>query len=171
MSVMLMPSIVQTASCGRVPFDAKFDCWPVSLPPMFTRSTSTPGTERISANGSREVGISRELVGREVGGRAGGLDVDDRRVAVDRNRLGHCRNLQRERQLDVAADRDDDVVAHHGGETLERGGDFVGPRRKIEKPVLAGGLGDERLRRVDALRRDGDAGQDAALLVLDSAVK
>jgi hypothetical protein len=54
---MLMPSIVHTASCGRVPFDAKLDCWPVSLPPMFTRSTSTPGTERISANGSREVGI------------------------------------------------------------------------------------------------------------------
>ena len=57
MSVMLTPSIVQTASCGRVPLDAKFDCWPVSLPPMLTRSTSTPGTERISANGSREVGI------------------------------------------------------------------------------------------------------------------
>ena len=52
-----MPSIVQTASCGRVPFDAKLDCWPVSLPPMFTRSTSTPGTDRISANGSREVGM------------------------------------------------------------------------------------------------------------------
>ena len=57
MSVMLIPSIVHTASCGRVPFDAKLDCWPVSLPPMFTRSTSTPGTDRISANGSRLVGI------------------------------------------------------------------------------------------------------------------
>ena len=52
-----MPSIVQLASCGRVPFDAKLDCWPVSLPPMLTRSTSTPGTLRISANGSRDVGI------------------------------------------------------------------------------------------------------------------
>lgn len=52
-----MPSIVQLASWGRVPFEAKLDCWPVSLPPLFTRSTSTPGTLRISANGSREVGI------------------------------------------------------------------------------------------------------------------
>ena len=57
MSVMLTPSIVHTASCGRVPFEAKLDCWPVSLPPMLTRSTSTPGTPRISANGSRDVGI------------------------------------------------------------------------------------------------------------------
>jgi len=57
MSVTSTPSSVQLASCGRVPFAAKFDCWPVSLPPMLTRSTSTPGTLRISANGSREVGI------------------------------------------------------------------------------------------------------------------
>ena len=57
MSVTTIPSSVQTASCGRVPLEAKLDCWPVSLPPMFTRSTSTPGTERISANGSRDVGI------------------------------------------------------------------------------------------------------------------
>ena len=57
MSVTTMPSSVQTASCGRVPFDAKLDCCPVSLPPMLTRSTSTPGTDRINANGSRDVGI------------------------------------------------------------------------------------------------------------------
>jgi hypothetical protein len=57
MSVIATPSSVQTASCGRVPLVAKFDCWPVSLPPTLTRSTSTPGTVRISENGSREVGI------------------------------------------------------------------------------------------------------------------
>src|SRR5437763_13870041 len=57
MSVTATPSIVHTASCGRVPFDAKLDCWPVSLPPTLTRSTRTPGTERISENGSRDVGI------------------------------------------------------------------------------------------------------------------
>ena len=57
MSVMTTPSIVHTASRGLVPFDWKFDCWPVSFPPMFTRSTSTPGTVRRSAHGSRDVGI------------------------------------------------------------------------------------------------------------------
>ncbi len=57
MSVTSTPSSVQLASWGRVPFDAKFDCCPVSFPPMFTRSTSTPGTPRISANGSLDVGI------------------------------------------------------------------------------------------------------------------
>ena len=57
MSVMATPSSVQTASCGRVPFETKLDCWPVSLPPTLTRSTSTPLTERSSENGSREVGM------------------------------------------------------------------------------------------------------------------
>src|SRR4029077_14715413 len=57
MSVMLIPSIVHTTSWGRVPLEAKLDCWPVSLPPMLTRSTSTPGTPRSSAKGSRDVGI------------------------------------------------------------------------------------------------------------------
>src|SRR5204863_9484135 len=52
------PSIVHTASAGRVPFDWKFDCWPVSLPAMLTRSTITPGTVRSSAHGSRDVGIT-----------------------------------------------------------------------------------------------------------------
>ena len=56
MSVIATPSSVHTASCGRVPFDAKFDCWPVSLPPTLTRSTSTPLIERSSENGSREDG-------------------------------------------------------------------------------------------------------------------
>jgi hypothetical protein len=49
--------MVHTASAARVPFDTKFDCCPVSLPAMLTRSTITPGTARISANGSRDVGI------------------------------------------------------------------------------------------------------------------
>ena len=66
MSVMTMPSSDQTVSCGRVPFDTTLGAWPVSLPPMFTRSSSTPGTERSTENGSREVGIfassSRENV-------------------------------------------------------------------------------------------------------------
>ena len=53
---MTTPSIVHTASCGRVPFDWKLDCCPVSLPAMLTRSTITPGTVRSSAHGSREVG-------------------------------------------------------------------------------------------------------------------
>ncbi len=57
MSVITTPSIVHTASTERVPFDWKLDCWPVSLPAMFTRSTVTPGTVRRSAHGSREVGI------------------------------------------------------------------------------------------------------------------
>ena len=57
MSVITTPSIVHTASTERVPFDWKLDCWPVSLPAMFTRSTVTPGTVRSSAHGSREVGI------------------------------------------------------------------------------------------------------------------
>jgi hypothetical protein len=56
MSVITTPSIVQTASAGRVPLDWKFDCCPVSLPAMFTRSTITPGTVRRSAHGSRDVG-------------------------------------------------------------------------------------------------------------------
>jgi hypothetical protein len=57
MSVIATPSMVQTASCGRVPFETKLDCCPVSFPPMLTRSTRTPFTERSRENGSRDVGM------------------------------------------------------------------------------------------------------------------
>jgi hypothetical protein len=40
-----------------VPFETTVGAWPVSLPPTLTRSSSTPGTERTSENGSRAVGI------------------------------------------------------------------------------------------------------------------
>ena len=73
------------------------------------------------------------------------------------------------RQLDALADRDDDTLADDGGEAGQDGGDFVRAGREIQEPELAAGFGDERLRGVDALRRDRDAGQHAALFVLDGA--
>ena len=57
MSVMTTPSRLHTASLGSAPLPKKFDCWPLSLPATLTRSTSTPGTVRMSAHGSRELGI------------------------------------------------------------------------------------------------------------------
>jgi hypothetical protein len=57
MSVITTPSSVHTASAGRVALTWKFDCCPVSFPAMLTRSTRAPGTVRISAHGSRDVGI------------------------------------------------------------------------------------------------------------------
>jgi hypothetical protein len=57
MSVITTPSSVHTVSCGRVPLETTVGAWPVSLPPTLTRSSSTPGTDRISENGSREVGM------------------------------------------------------------------------------------------------------------------
>ena len=116
MSVISMPSIVQTASCGRVPFDAKFDCWPVSLPPMLTRSTSTPGTERISANGSREVGIfvSSSVVKLVAVPVALVSMTGDSPVTVIVSATVAI--FSDSGSSTLAADRDDDAFAHDGGE-------------------------------------------------------
>ena len=57
MSVMTTPSIDQTESLGSEPFATNCDCWPLSEPATLTRSTVTPGIERIRAQGSREVGM------------------------------------------------------------------------------------------------------------------
>ena len=56
MSVTTTPSRLQVASLGSAPLPMKLDCWPLSLPATFTRSTSTPGIVRMSAQGSRELG-------------------------------------------------------------------------------------------------------------------
>ena len=44
-------------SALEAPLPWKPDCCPLSLPAMFTRSTSTPGIVRSTAQGSREFGI------------------------------------------------------------------------------------------------------------------
>ena len=45
------------ASVEGEPLPTKPDCWPLSLPAWLTRSTCTPGTLRMKAQGSREFGI------------------------------------------------------------------------------------------------------------------
>jgi hypothetical protein len=57
MSVMITPSRLHTESLPSAPFEKKLDCCPLSLPATLTRSTITPGTVRIRAQGSRELGI------------------------------------------------------------------------------------------------------------------
>ena len=57
MSVMITPSRLQTESLPSAPLEKKLDCWPLSLPATLTRSTMTPGTVRMRAQGSRELGI------------------------------------------------------------------------------------------------------------------
>jgi hypothetical protein len=80
---MTTPSRLQVVSLASAPFEKTFDCCPLSLPATLTRSTMTPGTVRIRAQGSREVGIcsssSFEMVV-EVPVRG----VTTRRVARDR---------------------------------------------------------------------------------------
>src|SRR5581483_8915041 len=66
-------------------------------------------------------------------------------------------------------DGDDDVLAHHGGEALERGSYGIRTRGEVQEAVLAVRLGGEGLRCVNALRGDGNARQHAALLVADDA--
>ena len=120
--------------------------------------------ERIARG--RDLG---QLVRREVGGRAGRSRVDHRRLAGHRDRFRDRRHFERERQFDGATHGDNHVVAHHGGESLELGGDLVGAGRQIEEAVSAAGVGDERLGGVDTLNGDVDAGQHAALFVADGA--
>jgi len=78
-----------------------------SLPPTFTRSSSTPGTVRSSANGSREVGIFAELVARNRRRRAGLGRVEDWRRRAHGDRFGHVRHPDDQRRVDVLADGDE----------------------------------------------------------------
>src|SRR5215218_7947411 len=56
MSVITMPSSDQTAWSPAEPGPTYDDCWPLSLPPTLMRSTSTPGVDCRTAQGSRAVG-------------------------------------------------------------------------------------------------------------------
>ena len=159
MSVIATPSIVQTASCGRVPFETKFDCWPVSLPPTLTRSTSTPLTERSSENGSREVGmlVSSSIVtlvdvpvclASTIGDAAVTLTVS---VSVPiasvtgSSTVWPTPTITRSRTL-VVKPCSVDVSLYVAG-------------RELEEAVASLGIGGERLADVGALDRHGDAGQ------------
>jgi hypothetical protein len=64
MSVMTMPSRFQVFSALGWPLEDEVACWPFSLPAMLTRSTMTPGTARITPQGSRAFGtlLSSSLV-------------------------------------------------------------------------------------------------------------
>jgi len=62
---------------------------------MFTRSTSTPGTDRISANGSREVGILVSSSDVKFVDVPVAFGVDYRRLAAHVNRFCDRRDLQR----------------------------------------------------------------------------
>ena len=169
MSVIATPSSVQTASCGRVPLVAKFDCWPVSLPPMLTRSTSTPGTERISENGSREVGIfdSSSAVKFVAVPVCLPSTIGDGAATVIVS--VNAADLHRHRQVDGLAEVQHDVLADVRREALERGGHLVGAGRQLEKAVSSLAVGRERLGDVDSLERHGHAGQRQAGGVEDAA--
>ena len=167
MSVTSTPSSVQLASCGRVPFEAKFDCWPVSLPPMLTRSTSTPGTLRISANGSREVGIFWSSSDAEVGGGAGRLGVDDRRRAADGDGFGDGRDLHLRPAGRWWRRPRRHVLPHGGAEALATPWPPCRSGRQIQEAELAGLVGSAVRGPIGAGDCDRDTGQDAALFVGD----
>jgi hypothetical protein len=56
--VITTPSRFHCVSLGSDPLLTKPDCWPLSLPATFTRSTRTPGTVFSTAQGSRDCGVS-----------------------------------------------------------------------------------------------------------------
>ena len=62
-----------------------------------------------------------------------------------------------------------DVFADDGGEALERRGYLVGTGGQVEKAVFTIGFRGEGLGQVDALDGHRDAGEHAALFVLDGA--
>ncbi len=95
---------------------------------------------------------------------------NQRGLAADRDRLGQCRNAEREIEGGVRADHERDAAAY-GGKALELGDDFVRTRLQRDGAVPAFAARGERLRA--AVRRvgdgHGDAWQCAARVVRDDA--
>ena len=56
-SVMTTPSRFHIVSEKSEPLPMNPDCWPLSFPPTFTRSTMTPGTVLSIAHGSFDCGV------------------------------------------------------------------------------------------------------------------
>ena len=102
----------------------------------------------------------------------GALDVDDRSLSGDGNRLLEGTDLQ------LGVDRNDErarelqPVALEGAEAGQRERDAVDAGPQVLDPVLAGRIGDARPHFLDQFRAggfDGDAGQHRARGVLDGA--
>ena len=106
---------------------------------------------------------------REVGRGPGRLGVDDRRRRRDVDRFGQRADLQRDRQIDGLADRDDHVLAHGGREALERQRQLVGPRARDSGSGTCPPRRRGRRRAIRASHRHRDAGQHPALFVRDRA--
>jgi hypothetical protein len=100
---------------------------------------------------------------------AGLAGVDQRRFSRDGDRLLD-RRIERDADLRILADVHRDALPHGRPESRQLGFELVGAGREAEEAEVAGGVGDERLRCSDARQRDGDAGEDRAVLRLDFAV-
>ena len=157
------------ASCGRVPFDAKFDCWPVSLPPMLTRSTSTPGTLRISANGSRDVGIfvSSSVVKLVAVPVTLVSTIGDSPVTViDSATVASFSDTEMSASRPTATITPSCLIPAKPGD-LERHAVRAG--RLVEEPELAGFIRHGGLGAIEALNSDRHAREHGFLLVGDGA--
>ena len=86
---------------------------------------------------------SELLLGDDVGNRAGG-GFDERRGALDGNRLGHVAERQLRVDDGLLADGDGDPGADHRLETLQLHGHFVVGRLEQRHAVTAARIGDDR---------------------------
>ena len=109
-----------------------------------------------------------EFVLREIRSGPGRLGVDDRRAALDGDRLLYAADAHRERQLDVGADNDHRLTQQRY-EAGQLGGHFVRTGRDVEKSIAPVTAGDERRRAVGPGECHRHAWQHAALLILDES--
>ena len=103
----------------------------------------------------------------DVAGHLGRADVDQRRLAGDRQRLAQRRHLHRERHRAVLPDQHLDVGHDDGGKARELGLHLVAAGRKAAQPVVAALVAHvgEQAAGVERRGGDGGAGQRALGLV------
>ena len=97
------------------------------------------------------------------------LRVDDRRCAVDFDRLGHAADLHRQRHLDGLSETDDDVVLLDGLEAVQLRLDHVGAGHQQRRVEAALGVGHGRLGALRSGQRHRHARHGEALRVGDAA--
>jgi hypothetical protein len=100
-------------------------------------------------------------------GQLGFLRIDERRLALDRDRLGDGRNLQLEVERRRVADREADAFLGHRAEAGQLRRNLVDADRHRGHHVSARRRGDRRADRagIDMGRRDGGARQRRAAFV------